>query len=220
MAKQLGMDFGPRPKYARDHFLRSACNAAAHDWIMRWPDWPAPALALHGQARSGKTHLAHIWAERASGRIVDAADLSLDAVAELAGRPVAIERAEAVEEPRALLHLYNLQRESGAHLLLVARTPPARWPLRLPDLASRLQAAPAVEIGPPDDELFRALLVKLAADRQLLMGPDVVHYLTQRLERTFAAAEAAVSALDRAALGKRAVTIPLAGEIVRELGGN
>ena len=122
---------------------------------------------------------------------------------------------------RALLHLYNLQREQGSHLLLVSRTAPAHWPHRLPDLTSRLQAAPAVAIEAPDDGLFGPLLVKLAADRQLLIGPDVVHYLTQRLERTFAAAEAAVSALDRASLeGKRPVTVPLAGEIVRELGGS
>lgn len=219
-ARQLGLDFGGRPIFARDHYLRAACNAAAHDWVLRWPDWPAPALALYGPARSGKSHLAHIWAEIAGARIVDADDLTLESVAEYAGAPVALERAERVAQPRALLHLYNLQREARTHLLLLSRTAPARWPHDLPDLTSRLQAAPAVAIDQPDDALFGPLLVKLAADRQLSMPPEVVHYLTQRLERTFEAAEIVVSAIDRAALGdKRAVTVPLAGQVTRELRG-
>ena len=54
-------------------------------------------------------------------------------------------------------------------MLLTARRPVAGWPLGLPDLASRLRAAPAVAIGPPDDALLGALLVKLFADRQLVV---------------------------------------------------
>jgi chromosomal replication initiation ATPase DnaA len=59
---------------------------------------------------------------------------------------------------RGLLHLYNLLAERGGHLLLLGRTPPARWPIALADLRSRLAALPAVRIDPPDDELLRAIL--------------------------------------------------------------
>ena len=37
-----------------------------------WPDWPCPALLIHGPEGSGKTHLARIWAALAGGRFVPA----------------------------------------------------------------------------------------------------------------------------------------------------
>jgi hypothetical protein len=54
----------------------------------------------------------------------------------------------------ALFHLYNAVRARGDTLLLTARTPPARWPLVLPDLASRLGALPAIAVAEPDDALM------------------------------------------------------------------
>ena len=67
----------------------------------------------------------------------------------------------------ALFHLLNLAREEAAYVLLTARTAPAAWTIRTPDLASRLKALPVVALAPPDDALLRAVLVKLFADRQL-----------------------------------------------------
>ncbi len=52
-------------------------------------------------------------------------------------------------------------------VLLAARAPPARWQFGLADLASRLRAITAVEIGPPEDTLLRILLARLLAERQL-----------------------------------------------------
>ena len=69
----------------------------------------------------------------------------------------------------------------------------------------------------PDDALLRAVIVKLFADRQLAVDESLVAYLATRIERSFAAARAAVAALDREALRlKRPVTRALAGELFRE----
>ncbi len=122
-------------------------------------------------------------------------------------------RQSADEE--ALLHLYNLLAERQGHLLLAAREPPARWTIGLADLRSRLLAAPAVAVEAPDDALLGAVLVKLFADRQLRISEEVIAYLLPRIERSFAAAQAIVAALDRAALaGQRAVTVPLARDVL------
>ena len=87
----------------------------------------------------------------------------------------------------------------------------------LPDLASRLRAIPTVALSAPDDALLRAVLVKLFADRQLGVDMSLVSYLATRIERSFAAARAAVEALDREALRmKRPVTRALAAELLRE----
>jgi chromosomal replication initiation ATPase DnaA len=62
---------------------------------------------------------------------------------------------------------------------------------------------------------LRAVLVKLFADRQLMVDEGLVAYLATRLERSFAAARAAVDALDREALRrKRPVTRALAAEVL------
>ena len=81
--------------------------------------------------------------------------------------------------------------EAGPHQAAIsARRPPARWPIALPDLASRLRAAPAAAIGPPDDALLAAVLVKHFADRQVRVAPGVIGFAVRRMERSFAAAAA------------------------------
>ena len=61
------------------------------------------------------------------------------------------------------------------------------------DLASRLRALPVVALTAPDDALLRAVLVKLFADRQLAVDESLVSFLATRIERSFAAARAAVA---------------------------
>ena len=117
----------------------------------------------------------------------------------------------------ALFHLLNLAREERAYVLITARSAPATWRIQVADLASRLRALPVVALTAPDDALFRAVLVKLFADRQLAVDESLVTFLTTRIERSFAAARAAVERLDREALRlQRPVTRALAGELFRE----
>lgn len=213
---QLPLDLGFRPALGRADFLITPCNAAAIAWLDRWPQWPGTALALWGPPGSGKTHLVEVWRARSGGLRIDPRRLASMSVPRLLGaaRAVAIDDAEIADE-QALLHLYNTLTECRGHLLLAARAAPARWPLRLPDLRSRLSASAAVALEAPDDALIGALLVKLFADRQLRIGEDVIGYLLPRIERSFAAAQEIVAALDEAALaGGRRVTVKLAREIL------
>ena len=219
---QLALDLSVRPALGREDFLVAPINREAVAWIDRWPDWPAPALALVGPPGCGKTHLIHVWRGRS-----DAALLAADAVAGWTpddfthSAPACIvEHADRVEDEAALLHLYNFIAEGAGTLLLTARTAPARWPTRLADLASRLRAAPVAEIAAPDDAVIEAVLVKLFADRQLRVGPEVVAFLVARMERSFAAARAIVGALDQAAMqANRAITVPLARDVLAGIGG-
>ena len=213
---QLILDLGHRPALGEADFLVAPCNQAAIQWLDRWPDWPAPALTLQGPPGCGKTHLARVFAARSHAPIIEAASLSTDAVPGLlgqAGACVVDDADHAAAEP--LLHLYNLVAERRGTMLLTAQEPPARWPDLLPDLRSRLAAAPVVAVEAPDDALLAALLVKLFADRQLAVSEDVVLFLPRHMERSFEAARRLVSELDTAALREhRAVTIPLARAVL------
>jgi len=119
-------------------------------------------------------------------------------------------------DERALFHLLNLAREEAASILITARTPPAGWRLRTPDLASRLKALPVVTLLPPDDALLRAVLVKLFSDRQLSVDESLIGYVASHIERSFAAARDAVATLDAEALRQqRPLTRVLAAEVLR-----
>jgi chromosomal replication initiation ATPase DnaA len=208
---QLAIDLPFRPALGRADFLVSDCNAAALARIESWPDWPGRALVLYGPPGSGKSHLAQLWRGRSGGVAIDGEALAGHDPSVLAAQPaVALDNADRAPE-RPLLHLFNCCHESGAGLLIVAREPPAVWPIALPDLASRLRATEAVGIGPPDDALLAAVLLKQIADRQLKVTPEIVAYLVPRMERSFAAAAALAARLDRLALSaKRPIGFALA----------
>ena len=72
-------------------------------------------------------------------------------------------------------------------------------------------------LAPPDDNLFKALIVKFCADRQMVVDEALVSYLATRIERSFAAARQAVELLDSEALRqRRPVTRALAAEVLKE----
>jgi chromosomal replication initiation ATPase DnaA len=217
--RQLALDLGHAENFAREDFLEGPSNVAALATIERWPDWPNPVLALIGPEDAGKSHLAAIWANDSgarflSGRALRDADLP---TALATGALVVEDLASGEFDERSLFHLLNLAREEDAFMLLTARDAPAGWTATVPDLASRLRAIPVLTLDAPTDPLLRALLVKLFADRQLQVDENLLSYLTPRLERSFAAAKAAVLRLDREALRlRRPVTRALAAELFRD----
>ena len=213
-SEQLLLEFAHRAASGVEDFMPAPCNHDALAWLARWPDWPAPALIVHGPPGCGKSHLARIWAARAGASWLAREALPV-ATEVLPARALVLDPAEPIADEVALLQLYNRLHEAGGHLLLTACRPAAAWPVRLPDLASRLRAAPAVAIGPPDDALLGALLVKLFDDRQLAVAEDVIAWLLQHMERSFAAARALVAALDERSLRQqRPVSVALARAVL------
>jgi chromosomal replication initiation ATPase DnaA len=216
--RQLVLALDHAVSFAREDFLAGPSNAAALTLIDFWPDWPARVMALVGPQGSGKSHLAAIWAEATGARVLAAKLLSeTDLPAAFATGALVVEDIEpAGLDERALFHLLNIAREQDAYVLLTARTAPAGFAVGIRDLASRLRAVPAVALAPPDDVLLRLLIVKLAADRQLAVDEALVNYLVNHIERSFAAAHAAVVRLDEEAMRQhRPVTRALAAELFR-----
>ena len=77
----------------------------------------------------------------------------------------------------------------------------------------------AAEITAPDDELLRAVLVKLFTDRQLRVKEEVIAYLLTRMERSLAAARALVALIDHVALQRKAeITRPFVARLLKEKG--
>ncbi len=210
---QGALAFDSRDAREAGDFHVTGANREAAAWIDRWPDWPSPGLVVYGPSGCGKSHLLAIWAHRSGARSIAARNLR--------GLPPAATRAAAVDDvdsgidERALLHLYNVVAAQRGSVLLSAVRAPARWPLALADLRSRVAALPAVAIDEPDDDLLAAVLVKLFADRQTIVEPALIDYLVARIERSFAAARRVVALLDRAAYERRrALTIPFVRKLL------
>ncbi|HVI66594.1 MAG TPA: DnaA/Hda family protein [Bradyrhizobium sp.] len=216
--RQLAFALPHAESLTRDNFQEGPANAAALALIDSWPEWPSRTMLLVGPKGSGKSHLATIWAEQAGARSTTAHALTAANVpAALATGALVVEDLnEATFDERALFHLLNLAREDQAHVLITARVAPTALEIELRDLRSRLRALPVVTIQPPDDQLFRALIIKFCADRQLPVDEALVSYLAARIERSYVAARQAVEFLDSEALRLgRPVTRALAAEVLR-----
>jgi chromosomal replication initiation ATPase DnaA len=217
--RQLAFALPHAESLTRDNFLEGPANEAALSLIESWPDWPNRVMFLVGPEGSGKSHLAAIWAELAGARSTSAHALTPAAVpgALATGALVVEDLKPSGFDERAMFHLLNLAREDDASVLITARVPPSAFEVELRDLKSRLRAVPVVSLLQPDDRLFRGLIVKFCADRQLNIDEAVVSFLANRIERSYAAARHAVDLLDTEALRLgRPVTRALAAELLRD----
>lgn len=218
MARQLRLSLDQEngaPSFAE--FVRGPSNALAVNAVEAWPAWQGGCLAILGQKGVGKSHLARAWAEAVDAVVVDARDPDLDAAA---GRPVLLEDADRGVSTEGLFHLINLAGREGGGLLLTARTRPSTWPTALPDLRSRLNAFPVVEIEAPDDVVLEGVLRRFFRDRNIRPPEEVYPYLLARMRRSIPDAKAIVKRLDEAGdEGFRPVTRVLARQILEAQGG-
>ncbi len=94
-AGQFALEFPFEPSFAREEFLTAPCNADALAMIDRWPSWPDRLLLLVGPPGSGKSHLAAIWARRATALVaLPEAPPPLEALARLKPEAVLVDGIE------------------------------------------------------------------------------------------------------------------------------
>src|SRR3546814_2219301 len=132
--------------------------------------------------RSGRSTRGRLFVRKTGGRVVDDA-----------------RQADEV----ALFHAWNDAQTGHYPLLLIADAPPAQWVIALPDLRSRLAAAPNVAIEEPDDALALALIEKGLADCGAAWSPDLPGWLLRRIERSYAAIASVIDLLNDVSLSDR-----------------
>lgn len=220
MAEQLSFDLPAKPALGREDFFVAPSNAMAVSMIDASGSWPSGKLVLSGPAGSGKTHLAHVWAQQSGAVIVNAHDLPGADLAELSLRPLVVEDVPQIAKDEtaqtALFHLHNMVLANGHALLMTGRLAPNLWGLTLPDLQSRMDGAAHVALEAPDDTLLAVVLAKLFSDRQIAPRPDVIPYLIKHMDRSFQAAAEIVERLDRMSLSEsRNLSRALAARLIK-----
>jgi chromosomal replication initiation ATPase DnaA len=205
------------PSFAEEDFLLGASNQKAHRFMMQWPQWPAHALLVQGEAGTGKSHLTHIWAQRAGAIIMPAHDLS-DAALDTIERtqPLLIEDADRAKGAEtALFHLLNRSQAGEQYLVMTSTKHPNLWHVERADLASRLRLIPSVTLEQPDEDLLKTILMKLFADYQWAPDEAIASYIIQRIPRSLAAARAVMSKLNQETLSRKTkISKPLIQEVL------
>ena len=154
-------------------------NRAAVDALRDASCWPFRSAVLVGPPRSGKSLLARWFVENGAGEALDDAQTCDEA---------------------ALFHAWNRAQEHEVPLLMTAAP---GWRIALPDLASRLGGSLQLAIGAPDDATIADMLAAHAEQRRLVLGEGAAAYLAPRIERSWAAIEAVVEAIDRLSLERQ-----------------
>lgn len=204
--------------YRSEDFCAAPSNAQAREWLTQPQAWSNGRLVLWGEAGCGKTHLLHIWAQTHAAQVIEGAGWR--GFLRPQG-PIAIDDADLAPDPSALLHLLNAATEERRPVLLAARQPPARMEYKLADLSSRLRASACSEIRAPEDELLDALLIRLAAARQLNLPPPVHNLLRLHLPRAPGFYREAIARLDRLGMDRgMRITRAMAMEILADLTQN
>jgi chromosomal replication initiation ATPase DnaA len=215
----------PAPVARWGDLLHGSHNAAALRIAAQPSGWATPVLCITGPVACGLSFLAEAWAEKFEGEALRPEQLGKSGrkgIDALAARHVAVDDADiaAQKHAEALLSLINLVGAGGGRLLLTAHRPPSQWRTGSADLKSRLNALPAGEIGPPDEDILRARLEIAAERRYLRLGPETLTYLVPRLELAYEAVEGFMGRLSRAVSDHdRAPSLPLARRVLEAMAG-
>ncbi len=220
MAGQLTLPLQWQPASGARDFFVGDCNHDAVQWLENGRStWGHHTSLLIGPVKSGKSHLAGMFAQKFGAEIISArATAQLQKQLNAPSPVLVIDDLGAGVDEVALFHLYNNAHLSGGTILLVSASNPGEWPVLLPDLASRLRSSPIIRIAAPDDAVLGAVLIKQLRDLGWSASPDVIAFLVPRMERSFAAAQYLVQALHtRGEYAKRDLTVPLAAEVIKNL---
>ena len=104
---QSALDLQLATTYHASDFVRSKSNDEAYQWINQWPQWPIHCLLLYGARGCGKTHLAHIWAQKTGAQLLTTkqlATLDLGAWSDNP-QPLVLENINKDIDQEQLLHL-------------------------------------------------------------------------------------------------------------------
>ena len=195
---QIGLPFDWAGQARLGHFIVSGANRSAAHHIEGWRGWPVPISVLSGPPRSGKSLLAHHFAQISGGKVIEDAEH---------------------QSNTPLFHEWNMARDSGQPLLLVSRHAPLQWTVTLPDLRSRLAAVPHMHIDEPDDELVRALIEMGLHSGGSAYSTDLPEWLARRIERSYSAVAAVLDELNRLSLAtSRKISIATAKEALQNAG--
>ena len=202
---QLIIDMPKRSALDREDFMVNECNQEAIQFIDNFYQRKMKSGVLIGPKGSGKSHLVNVFCknfEKEKWIISEKKEKDIYKVFQ-ENNVVIIEDIDLIaslDEEKYLFHSINLSKELNKILLLTSGLDLSKINIKTPDLRSRLDSIQSVNILEPNDDLMNILILKLFHDRQILIKPNIISYLMQRVERSYLGISEIVDLIDNVSL--------------------
>ena len=217
---QLTIEMPKRTALDREDFLVNARNEVAVDFIDNFYKEPIKLGILIGPKGSGKTHLVNVLCKSLEEIKWSLLSLENKYIFDIFNTNdlIIIEDIDNIDSKQKedfLFHSINLSKELNKALLLTSSLKVSKLNFKTLDLVSRLEAMKTVFIEEPDDILMEALIIKLFNDRQLIVKPNTVNFLMQRIERSYIGVSEIIELIDKVSLSqKKSVSIKLIKDLI------
>ncbi len=184
MTGQLIFDLPTLENYnPQDYFVSSSNNNAAK-LIKIFPDWHNNGIVIFGPAKSGKTHIAYIWKSIANANLYDfKSDFDINTIS--TNSNCIFDNFDCIPEKdeKSFFQIYNdIIKNKKFILILISND---NFSVKLKDLKSRIEALNSAKLNNPDDKLIHAIVLKFFHDNQIIVSPDVINFILNRISRNF-----------------------------------
>jgi chromosomal replication initiation ATPase DnaA len=203
MTEQIPLPFKAQISYSIESFIRVLEQDEVLQYLDGASDLPLRGLYVYGPLKSGKTYLAHMFAQKGF-KMVSCVEDAL-----LACEDVVI---NAVTSEIDLFHIIN--HIFGIPKKVILFLPFYLQDIALPDLRSRLQLLNFIKIKDPSEEFMKILFFKQFSDYQLNVHEEVIDFLILRIPREYKSVYDMVELLNQESIiRKRTITIPFIKDI-------
>ena len=211
---QYNLKFIKKNSYKIENYIISESNKLAYNFLIN-NNQNNHQIFLYGPKKSGKTHLANIWANINESVIINLEHFDINILTSI-NKNILIDNIFNNLPEEKLFHIINHSNNHNLKILLTSEILPRNHNFKINDLSSRIKSFYLIEISQPDDYLISNLIVKLFNDLQInIKNDDVITYLTTRIHRSFDNVFSIVNQIDEYSLSyKREITIPLIKEII------
>ena len=184
MSGQLIFDLPTSENYnPQDYFVSSSNNNAAK-LIKIFPEWHNNGIVIFGPAKSGKTHIAHIWKSMANANLYDfKSNFDINTIS--INENCIFDNFDFIPEndEKSFFQIYNdIIKNKMFVLVLIGND---NFSVKLGDLKSRIDALNYAKLNNPDDKLIHAIVLKFFHDNQIIVAPDVINFILNRINRNF-----------------------------------
>ena len=189
-------------------FIVSDCNRYAFEWLEKWPlKIHSQIVCLVGETGAGKTHLAHIWADKMEAKWFRNVDIGYETISnefeQISNKFFVLDDADEVTDEFLLFYLFNVIKSSEAYLLLTAKSYPNTWKFSLEDIRSRLATVDIVQINKPNDATISLIISKMLFQRGLMASDDVITFIANRIERSYSSISYWLNRIDTSLIDRK-----------------
>ena len=184
---QLTFKFPFTKKFYENDYIVSENNFSAFKLIDNWPNWPGKWLNIYGEKGSGKTHLAKILEKKIKKtKLINAEEINNKITDQFNQFDcLIIDGFKNNVEENLLYSILNHSKQFENFILINSETSIKNYELKLLDLKSRLNSFVFIGIDLPNDNLLRVVITKSLSDKQIRIGPKLLDYIINNIERSY-----------------------------------